>query len=46
MAFPLVKTDTLMYEYACHEGNYNMTHMLRSAHSMTADKAGTGGIRK
>jgi hypothetical protein len=30
IAFPLVKTDGLIYEYACHEGNYNMANMLRS----------------
>jgi hypothetical protein len=23
--------DQLLYEYACHEGNYSMTSMLRAA---------------
>jgi hypothetical protein len=36
VAFPLVKTDSLIYEYACHEGNYNMLHMLSGARSTTA----------
>ena len=29
VAFPLVKTDSRIYEYACHEGNYNMLHILK-----------------
>jgi hypothetical protein len=28
VAFPLVKTDSLIYEYACHEGNYSVRHVL------------------
>ena len=36
VAFPLVKTDSRIYEYACHEGNYNMLHILSAARSMTA----------
>lgn len=26
---PMAKVDGLMYEYACHEGNYGMTNILR-----------------
>jgi hypothetical protein len=29
--FPLVKTDSPMYEYACHEGNYSLLHRLSMA---------------
>ena len=36
VAFPLVKTDSRIYQYACHEGNYNMLHILSAARSMTA----------
>jgi hypothetical protein len=36
MAFPLVKTESRIYEYACHEGNYNMMNILSAARSMTA----------
>jgi hypothetical protein len=39
LAFPLVKTDNLIYEYACHEGNYNMLNMLRTARSVPASVA-------
>jgi hypothetical protein len=28
---PIEKVDGLIYEYACHEGNYAMTNMLRGA---------------
>ncbi len=41
VAVPLVKTDSLIYEYACHEGNYSMGNMLsmaRSAESARAQK--------
>jgi hypothetical protein len=26
---PMAKVDGLMYEYACHEGNYGMVNILR-----------------
>jgi hypothetical protein len=29
--FPLVRTDDPLYEYACHEGNYAMTNILKGA---------------
>ncbi len=28
---PMAKVDGLLYEYACHEGNYGMTNLLRGA---------------
>ena len=28
---PITKVDGLLYEYACHEGNYGMINMLRGA---------------
>ena len=33
VAVPLVKTESPMYEYACHEANYNLTNMLSIARS-------------
>jgi hypothetical protein len=30
-AIPTVKSDDLMYEYACHEGNYGMFGILKGA---------------
>jgi hypothetical protein len=36
VAFPLVKTDSRIYEYACHEGNYSMLNILSAARAMTA----------
>jgi hypothetical protein len=33
VAVPLTKTDDLIFEYACHEANYNVTHMLGAARS-------------
>jgi hypothetical protein len=32
----LTRTDTAMYEYACHEGNYGMTGILRGARAAEA----------
>jgi hypothetical protein len=41
VAIPLVKTDSLMYEYACHEHNYNLTNILSIARSIeSADRPG------
>jgi len=34
----MVKIEGPLYEYACHEGNYSMTNMLRAARA--AEKAG------
>jgi len=36
---PMTLTDRLMYEYACHEGNYGMANMLRGARA--SERAGT-----
>jgi len=32
-------TSDLMYEYACHEGNYAMGNILRGARLKEADEA-------
>ena len=37
-ALPMVKTDDQIYEYACHEGNYAMTGILRGARAQDQDK--------
>jgi hypothetical protein len=31
VTFPLVKSDGLIYEYACHEGNYGLQNILTNA---------------
>jgi hypothetical protein len=31
--FPMVKSDGPMYEYACHEANYGLKHILSNARS-------------
>ncbi len=33
---PMAKVDGLMYEYACHEGNYGMVNILRGERIMEA----------
>jgi len=39
---PIAKVDGLLYEYACHEGNYGMGNMLRGAR-LEEDEALVGG---
>jgi len=36
---PMVKTDGPLYEYACHEGNHDLGHILRDAREMDAAAA-------
>jgi hypothetical protein len=36
---PLTKVAGLLYEYACHEGNYGMTNILRGARAEEAREA-------
>ena len=36
---PMTKVDGLLYEYACHEGNYGMASMLRGARQEEIDAA-------
>jgi hypothetical protein len=38
---PMTKTEGPIYEYACHEGNYGMTNLLRGAR--VEEKAAEGG---
>ena len=42
---PMVKTDKLMYEYACHEGNHDLPNILSVARNLerqAAEKAQAG----
>ena len=42
---PMVKTDKLMYEYACHEGNHDLPNILsvaRNIERQAAEKAQAG----
>ena len=34
---PMTRVDGLLYEYACHEGNYGMMNMLRGARRQELD---------
>lgn len=36
---PMAKVDGLLYEYACHEGNYGLANMLRGARQEERDTA-------
>jgi hypothetical protein len=37
--YPWVATDELIYEYACHEGNYSLENMLHGARVNEAEEA-------
>ena len=40
---PMAKVDGLMYEYACHEGNYGMGNILRGERISEQREADSGG---
>jgi hypothetical protein len=42
MAVPLVRDTNVLFEYACHEGNYGMENLLRAAFM---NRGGSGGGR-
>ena len=42
VALPMRASDQLMYEYACHEGNYAMPGMLKGARLLEAEQAAGG----
>jgi hypothetical protein len=37
---PLLKTEDKLFEYACHEGNYGIRHILSAARTAEAEAAG------
>ena len=39
---PMVKTDGPLYEYACHEGNYDVPHILSIYRNLEKQAAGNG----
>jgi len=39
VAFPMVRTDEKIYEYACHEGNYGLRNILSNARWEEAEAA-------
>ena len=39
VAFPMVRTDEKIYEYACHEGNYGLRNILSNARWEEAETA-------
>ena len=38
-AIPMKRSDLPMFEYACHEGNYGMTNLLKGARALEAEAA-------
>jgi len=40
---PMVKAEGLIYEYACHEGNYGMSGILSGARAIEKKRAATEG---
>jgi hypothetical protein len=34
VTFPLVRNDSPMFEYACHEGNHSLENILRNARAV------------
>jgi hypothetical protein len=38
-SMPLRAIDELLYEYACHEGNYGMTGILKGARALEREAA-------
>ncbi len=43
---PMVKTEGPMYEYACHEGNYDVRHLLEIYRNLEIQEAAGTGTRK
>jgi hypothetical protein len=41
--FSMTKQDGLIYEYACHEGNYSLANSLRGGQAEAARRAETKG---
>jgi hypothetical protein len=39
VAYPMIKTEGPIYEYACHEGNYAMVGLLRGARAVETASA-------
>jgi hypothetical protein len=42
MSLPMTRSDQHVYEYACHEGNYDMMHILSGARAL--EKAGDAAV--
>ena len=38
--YPWVKSDEMLYEYACHEGNHAMENVLSSARAVERQQSG------
>ncbi|HYM35402.1 MAG TPA: hypothetical protein VET48_08405, partial [Steroidobacteraceae bacterium] len=41
VSFPMTKTEGPIYEYACHEGNYGLVIILKSARALDRASEGT-----
>ncbi len=46
VAYPMVKTVGLMYEFACHEGNYGLRNILSGARWEEHEKTAAEGKKK
>ncbi len=42
---PMVKTEGPLFEYACHEGNYDVRHILEIYRNLEQQAAAGGGVR-
>ena len=45
VSVPMVKAEGLIYEYACHEGNYGMFGILSGARAIDRKTAGKSPSR-
>jgi len=43
MSLPMTRSEQHLYEYACHEGNYDMMHILSGARAI--EKAGDADVK-
>jgi hypothetical protein len=43
MSLPMTRSEQHLYEYACHEGNYDMMHILSGARAI--EKAGDAAVK-
>ena len=43
VSLPMTRSDQHLYEYACHEGNHDMSNILSGARAL--EKAGDAGVK-
>jgi hypothetical protein len=45
-AFTMRRTRAMMYEFACHEGNYGLMNIMRAARAVDRERSGPAAERK